>query len=341
MPAALAPIPFPSRPCHARPGTVALFPVLVLLTATVCSAAPEVMTILAKSSLAETTLSFSALRTLDLYRGGHFATQVKQSIARAPGGRERIETLSRGAYQGRLAISDGKVQWEYYPREKRCVRRPLPSLNQLGNSRARSLKRIAANLRPRVLGTEGLLGRSVYRVEILTPGGQRVRESWVDTANYLELRADCYQPDGVLSSRTYYTQIDFSHKNSNGGFSFKPPTGTKVQEVPPPAAKMPLAQAEEKAGFHAYLPTYLPSGYVLCDEETALLRNPERGLVLWVVFGNGLDSFSLFQTRCDGHSTEAACHGAQCWRVNDMMLTLVGQLGAKETGRVRASVAPR
>lgn len=303
-------------------------------------AAPDVMTILSKAAVARTSASFQGRRAMEVFENGA-AYRVEQSIARAPNGRERIETLAPSSVQGRLAVSDGTTQWEYYPRQRHCVKRALPSPAERERHRQFSLKRIKANLRPRLVSSGTLLGRKVYQILVTNSCGAKVREAWVDAATYVELRADCYLPGGTLGSRTRLTQLSYSPSWPAGTFTFTPPQGSTVETVEQPVAILPLAQAEKEAGFRAYKPHYLPPGYTLCDEETALLRCDSQGLAIWTVYGNGLDSFSLFQSRCqrpvEGTTTQNLC----VWWADGFLFTIAGQMERSELSRIKASVRAR
>lgn len=302
-------------------------------------AAPDVMTILGKAAAARTEANFRGLRLLEVFSDGGML-QIKQSIARAPHARERIETLAPSHLQGRLAVCDGRIQWEYYPSERRCVKRVLPSPEERERQCQLGLKRIKANLRPRLLGSGTLLGRKVYQVLITNSRGAKVREAWVDAATYVELRTDHYLPGGTLGSRTRLTQIAYAPAWPQGTFTFTPPRGTKLETVAPPVAVMPLAQAEKEAGFPAYKPHYLPPGYTLCDEETALLRCTTQGLVIWTVYGNGLDSFSLFQSRCQHAIAKTSTRCMCAWSHDGYAFTIAGQMEASEFERIKASLRP-
>jgi hypothetical protein len=181
----------------------------------------------------------------------------------------------------------------------------------------------------------------VYRILVSGPDGRPVRGSWVDAASFVELRADSYFPGGGLGSRTCFTSFAIQPSVGESLFSFRPPPGTRTEDVPPPAAHLPLAQAEGKAGFRAYLPRYLPSGYVFCDEETALLPCRTQGMVIWMAFGNGLNSLSLFQSHCSQAAPAAPERQVLCWRQQGFLFTLVGQMERSEMARIRDSVRPR
>lgn len=304
------------------------------------AAAPDVMTVLNKAAIARTEANFRGLRLLEVFENGEMY-QIEQSIARAPKGRERIETLAPSSVQGRLAVCDGRTQWEYYPQERRCVKRVLPSPEERERHRQLSLKRIKANLCPRLLDSGTLLGRRVYHVLITNSRGAKVREAWVDAGTYVELRADYYLPGGTLGSRTRLTRITYAPAWPQGTFTFTPPRGTTLETVAPPVAVMPLSRAEKEAGFTAYKPHYLPAGYALCDEETALLRCTSQGLVIWTVYGNGLDSFSLFQSRCQRATAETASRCTCAWWRDGFLFTIAGQMEASEFERIKASLRPR
>jgi hypothetical protein len=323
-----------------RPTGLLLVVMIAVLPATL-HAAPEAITILANSAVAETSIGFRGTRTVQSFERDQRRAVVRQSVVHAPGGRTRVETLAPAACAGRLAVCDGEIQWEYYPQQKRCVRRVLPGAAEARLHLQRSLERIRKALRPRLVSTEQLLGRRVYRIVVSGPDGRPVRGSWVDAASFVELRADSYLPGGGLASRTCFASFGLQPSASPSLFSFRPPPGTRTEEVPPPAAHLPLAQAERKAGFRASLPRHLPPGYVLCDEETALVPCRSQGMVIWTVFGNGLNSFSMFQSHCPQAAPARPERQCLCWRQQGFLFTLVGQMERSEMVRIRESVRPR
>jgi outer membrane lipoprotein-sorting protein len=312
---------------------------LALSWATGVHGAPDALTLLARAAAAENSVALQGQRTIELYERGRRHSTVQQRVARASGGRERIETTSNGNWQGRLAVCDGKTLWEYYPRERRCVKHTLPSNTE--QIQQRSLKRVAAQLKARVLGTTQVLSRPAHQILVTNPAGQKVREAWVDAATFVELETDNYLPGGGLGSRTYFTAIDFRPKLAASLFSFQVPAGVQVEAAPSPSPRLSLSEAEHKAGFQVLLPSYLPSGYALYESEAGVMDCAAEGPVVWLQFGNGLDSFSLFQGRCQTNQPCGSTRSVHRWQAGGLTLTLVGQMERSEAERIKASLRAR
>lgn len=308
---------------------------LALSWGTIAHSAPDALTLLARAAAAENAVALQGERTIELYERGRRRDAVRQRIARARGGRERIETTSSGNRQGRLAVCDGKTVWEYYPRERRCIKRALPANTE--QIQQRSLKRVAAQLKARVVGTTQVLSRPAHQVLVTNPAGQKVREAWVDAATYVELETDTYLPGGELGSRTYFTTINFRPQLTASLFSFQVPAGAQLEEAPAPKLNLSVAEAERQAGFKTILPEYLPSGYALYENEAGVVECSPQGDTVWLQFGNGLDSFSLFQSRCQNQQC-GSIRGVHRWQVGGLTLTLVGQMERSEAERIKTSV---
>jgi outer membrane lipoprotein-sorting protein len=303
-------------------------------------AAPDGLQLLAAAARAEHDLTLVGNRQVTLWAEGQSKVTLQEQVVQGGGGRLRVKTLGPRGQAERLLISDGRLLWEYLPGQKRLLRHTLPNSRERARRLQQSLTLISSNLRVTYKGLNSIAGRSAHVVVLTNPAGDLVRQYWLDTHNSLELRVDVYQPGGGLYSRTLYTALDLSPRLSSQTFNFRPPAGLKVETAAAPASPLSLAKAEQQVGFSACLPTYLPSGFTFLHDEVAVNRqSPTQGPRLWLVFSNGVDRFSLFQSRqgCGGSSRD----GIACWQANGYHYTLIGNLAPGEITRLKASMRPR
>jgi outer membrane lipoprotein-sorting protein len=308
--------------------------------ATLAWAAPSAMELLTRAASAEMNLPFRGTRQVVFYHQGRPTMILWQKVARDRGGKEYTETFAPARYAGRLTVCNGTVQWEYSPKRRHLVRRILPSAAELARQRKANLQRLAQNLRPKVLGQQVMLGRPVTVLRITDPHGDPVRLCWLDSTTALELASEDYEPRGVRTTRSYYTAVNFSPSLPAALFTFHPPAGVKIDHVPQPL-RLGLAQAEQRVGFRALVPTYLPSGFTFAPEETSVAPG-HSGNALCLVFSNGLESFSVFEAPRSARDPRDRLGSPLSYgRSGGSSITVVGDLPPAEVRRVIASVKPR
>ena len=219
------------------------------------------------------------------------------------------------------------------------VRRELSSLEDIRKRRLADLERLTRHLTVRYLGVETIAGRPAHLVCVYTTSGAPVKKQWVDTEHYVTLKTQRFDTQGRVKLSMYYTAINYNPSYTPGMFDFTPPEGCTVREASDLPERIPLHEAEARAGFQAVLPTYLPEGYRFQSGSVAVI--PMRGKkVLWLAFSNGADTFSIFQ-RQRGVQLQPRQQGRFMeWSAGPYAFTLVGQLSCHEMQKVRNSITP-
>ncbi len=267
-------------------------------------------------------------RVLAFYQDGRLTRSVKQVFSFKKGGKQYIETVAPEAEEGSLIVSNGVTLWEYSPKTRRVVKRRLETAQMRESSKRKSASLIASGVDVINNGGATIAGRKVFVATLKSKCGQVLRKYWIDAATGVELRCDKYRGGNEPYMSTRITSISYTPTYVAGMFDFTPPTGSLVTQAPKPLRRMSLKSAEKLAGFTARQPGYIPPGYVFEGENVAVTTYQGK-LTLWLTYTNGLDTFSLFQTRSgSGEQTSKPCRDkcAIQWCSYGRRFTLVGNL---------------
>jgi len=323
-----------------RFGKLAVWQVALIAAAVaVVQADPQPLEILRQSILARATVDFSGIRTVVIFQSGQKVQGVEQQIDCDAPDRLRITVLAPEHQRGMLCLTSGQEHWEYTPSTGRVVHTERLSTEQLVQTRLEELQRIAGSMKMHYVGVESIGGRQAHVVKIYTQAGVPVKKTWVDTERYVELKTQRFDSHGQIKSSVYYTRIDYSPSFAEGAFDFQTPSGATIVEAKRPTERMSLEQAEQKAGFHAVLPGYLPPGYRFCANRTAVIDVNGKATI-WLSFSNGADSFSVFERPATGTLDPVEHERSITWQRGSYRFTLMGALAADELQRVKASIQP-
>jgi len=263
----------------------------------------------------------------------------EQSVYEKAPGKLRMTVVAPEDQRGRLCVSDGTVEWQYSPDRQRAVRRQLPPPEYIRQRRLADLENLTRGMNIHYLGTETIAGRRAHVVCVCTRGGSPLKKTWVDTEYFVALKTQRFDTQGRVKLSMYYTAINFQPTYTAGMFEFTPPAGCTVHEASDLPERMPLAEAERRAGYRAVLPGYLPPGYSFKSDAVAVI--PLQGkLMLWLSFSNGADSFSIFQRPRGVRLEPRQVYHALDWSSGNYAFTLVGQLSRTEMIKVRDSMQP-
>lgn len=320
-----------------------LLPIEAALILTMCVgiavAAPNPIDLLRRSIAARGTVDYAGIRTIVLFEQGEKVQGVEQRVQCDAPDRMRITILAPPAQAGSVCIHNGSVRWDYHPQESRAIRTPTASQQQIVAERLEELVQLGKNVRGQHIGTEKIAGRDAHIVKVYTRDGVPLKKSWIDTENYFVLKTQRFDSSGRVRSSSYFTKIDFNPQFAAGLFDFSPPSDCTTVEGSRPSQRMPLNRAEQQAGFHAAIPSYMPPGFAFQRNRVAVI-DVEGQRALWLPFSNGADTFSLFQRRGDGPS-EPAMHGRSLiWHAGPYRFTLLGPLSEAEMRRIAGSVRP-
>jgi len=290
--------------------TLAVMAGLATITVAIAQPNPQALDILKRSIMAEGSVNFSGVRSVVVFESGVKIHGYQQRVyEKAPGAKSRV------------------TRREVPPPEQACARRLA------------DLERLTRHMRIEYVGAETIAGRAAHVVTISAGGGLPLKKIWADAEHYVLLKMQRFDPEGRVKLSMYYTSINFQPQYTSGMFDFEPPADCVVRAGGNLPDRIPLGEAETRAGFKAALPGYLPSGYSFEDNRVAVI--PLKGQkVLWMTFSNGADTFSIFQRR-HGVALQPRQSGRSMdWAAGDYSFTLVGQLSCVAMGKVRASVKP-
>jgi len=194
-----------------------------------------------------------------------------------------------------------------------------------------------ASLHANYLGDGRVAGRLAHIVELTNPAGRPVCKLWVDREKFVQLKVQRFSPSGKITYSAYFTTVNYNPEFSPDLFSFTPPQDCHITNVPPALPRMDIKQAERQAGFSAKLPRYVPDGYQLERSRVAVARMRGRP-VLWLSFSNGVERFSLFQSRQGLGMHTGRQRLGECWVAGPFSFALVGSLSVDEVQKIKKSI---
>ena len=293
--------------------------------------------VLERSIQAGGTVAYEGLRDIVVFRNGQKVAGYQQKVYRAPGNRERVVIVHPPKQRGRLEASDGRTRWEYYPADNRVVVSSVSPLSDLQQSRLGALRASRRQLRAEYLGDSMVAGRGAYIIRINDQRGRPLRQLWIDEQTFVRLKKQRFGPGDQVADSTYFTTIDYRATFATDLFTFKPPANCRLSRVPPPMRRWPLKRAQKEAGFRAILPRHIPGGYRFDRNSVAVTRHKDD-YILWLLFSNGLDTFSIFQAPRCLQPAPGACAQGQSWVHGDFCFALVGPLSKEEIQKIKASM---
>lgn len=276
-------------------------------------------------------------RDVVVFRQGQKVGGFRQKISRGHGGRQQVVVVEPPDQRGRTEICDGQTRWEYYPHAHKVIISHASGQHRPSPAEVPATPGPPGSLRANYLGDGRVAGRLAHIVELTTPAGRPVCKLWVDREKFVQLKVQRFSPSGKITYSAYFTTINYNPEFSPNLFTFTPPEDTRIIRVPPALPRIDIKQAERQAGFSAKLPQYIPEGYQLERSHVAVVRM--RGqLVLWLPFSNGVDRFSLFQSRQGLGMHTGRQRLGECWVAGPFFFALVGSLPADEVEKIKKSI---
>ncbi len=323
--------------CGLMIGTIAA--VITAVTLAVAAWADEdwAWRVVERSVEAVQQVAHEGYRDVVLFRNGEKVAGFHQKVSRDRGRRERVVVLQPPSQQGRLEVCDGETRWEYFPRANQVIVSKVPPRRPLGAQEVQPHSGARSRLHAKYLGDGQVANRSAHIIELASHAGRPVSKLWVDREKFVQLKVQRFCPRGSVTQSAYFTRISFNPQFPPGLFSFTPPPSCRIVRVPPELPRMVLAEAEQRVGFKAKLPPYLPEGFALERDSVAVPRM-RKHLVLWLPFSNGVDRFSLFQGPRSLEIGKGGKHRGESWTAGDFCFVLVGSLPTEEARKIKASM---
>jgi len=298
----------------------------------------EAFTVLRKKIMANGMVSFSGLRTVVLFENGVKVRGFQEQIYQKSPGKQRIAVVAPEGERGRLCVTNGQVQWQYFPKDSKAVRRELSTAAESRASRLAGLDRLRERMKIEYLGTETIAGRSAHVILVSAPLDIPIKKTWVDSQHYIPLKTQLFDSSGNVKSSAFYTAINFRPQYTAGMFDFELPPGCSVRTASQLPKRMSQRAAEKAAGFRAALPRYLPPGYSLLKDQVAVLEQGGK-VILWVPFSNGADTFSIFQRLLGSPAPPPTKGRSLTWNLGNHSFVLVGSISVDQMKRVRDSLS--
>ncbi len=251
--------------------------------------APE---LLQRVLLWEEQVPFTAVQTIVLPSGQNSQAAITGEIHLGKR-RSRIEYRVPRVKAGQIIITDGRWRSEIRPRTHVMVRTPESWTPTTWATAEKVVHRIqgsyALRVDPRPTAVSGL---ATYVLEIKPLLGDRNRHVWwVDKKTSLVLKREEYDPKGLLSSVTTYSNVNYHVAPSTAATAVQPPPGLRVVTLKPQPLATTLEAARRIAPKWAPVPRSLGRGF---EFESAEMTKVKGAPTLHLHYSDGLVGVSLF-----------------------------------------------
>lgn len=123
--------------------------------------------------------------------------------------------------------------------------------------------------------------------------GNPSKKLWIDTETFMPLRREHYNSDGILTTRSFYTAINYDVQVNESDFSI--PKDWQIVQPPEDMGKFSKEQISRTLDFDIVEPEYLPQGYVLDGFYRFHPPPPRHGKGIHIRYIDGLNSISVFE----------------------------------------------
>ncbi|MBI2263614.1 MAG: hypothetical protein HYU64_00345 [Armatimonadetes bacterium] len=320
----------------------ALLVLCFLFVASPLFAEDDPLAIIRKALEQKGKISFSARKTLKVFRPREL--EVIMQIRQLGGQGSRVQFLSPGPLANDFLVDDGKFQWYYSDRRKQAFR--FPSSLRMGKRIPKSFERLTEHFRFELLGSEEIGGREAYKIQVSPAGGRRGgRVVWIDRQEYLLLRVDRLKPNGETVASTSLSDITLNPRLSPKEFVFKAPGNAEVVTDLPNINPRALAQLEHRTGLSLMVPSHLPEGFRFSGAKLVPFQGKQA---VQILFSGESGKISLFQARADPagkeprqkemREREGKTFWIIRWTEGGREVALVGDLPLEELERVASSL---
>lgn len=196
---------------------------------------------------------------------------------------------------------------------------------------------LSQNYQVKVVGTETVLGRKAYRLEVLPDRrGNPSQTLWVDAETRLRLKREDYDYRGNLVQRQEFVRLVFIKSADAREVESWRATLAQPTEHPGPPPFLDVDEASKKAGFTLLAPSYLPEGYEFIGVR---LPRREQGSA-HLIFSDGLGYISLFEKSVPWwarRSSRPTPGSTIEWEQGGVHMVLVGDVAPDELYQVATS----
>lgn len=319
-----------------RPSRAPIATLAILCMAAAGAWGDKAFDILEKSIRAEGNVTFSGAVEIRKHPGSR--PPHTQKLIKASRNRSRVEVTGPRSEAGRLIISDGSTEWEYRPKENLARKWDVPPLAEIQRHKLEALRLVRSTLHATYVGTGSIAGRKCHIIAVKPPSGKTTRKKvWIDTKKLVELKSERYTPQGQLANSWTVTTVDFAPTIRAGVFDFDPPKGCKIRRILR-AQRIALSEAQKKVGFKAIIPSYLPPGFAFNKGQVGVvgLGRQDRPPALWMEFIDGVDRFSIYQSK-PMRPVPGAVKRAFYWEAKGYSFVLIGPLAQDQKNNIKTS----
>lgn len=221
--------------------------------------------------------------------GGKQQAPETADVTEGSGGKYRIEYRAPETVQGRVLVCDGKTLYQYEPRRKVVLQRPIANAEPFLKTDL-SLSTHYLTLGPSstdsTVTTVG--GRKVTLLELHDTRDSALQERrWVDTATGRSLRVETYGKSGQISRRVEVTQVSFPTQVADSTFRANFPKGVRLVTLKPSDAS---AETEAR---RLGLPVQ-SGGYKVRSAHASATKHASATPQRQLLYSDGIHSVSLF-----------------------------------------------
>jgi outer membrane lipoprotein-sorting protein len=215
------------------------------------------------------------------FLGNETSTSIVE--IRQKDGKVRIDYKS-DIFAGLYIIDDGKKTMRVNVKNKTVIENSIPFP-------VSDISLLLNNYTVKPVGTEIIANRKTQVVQIVPKlKGNPSSKLWIDKKTFMPLRREYYNSDGVMTTSTYYMQINYNALIKDSDFLL--PQGTSYTKSPQEMQRISKEEITEIFSFDLIEPKYIPFGYAL---DGFYLFYPRSGKGLHIRYTDGFNSISILE----------------------------------------------
>lgn len=237
-----------------------------------------------------------------LGEGASGGTNASTVEIRQKDGKVRMDYKS-GTFAGLSIVDDGREMMRVDSKNQNIVISAIPF--SYGD-----MSLLLSNYQVTAKGTEKIANRTTQILQVKSRNSQNPsKKLWIDQKTFMPLRSEHYNSDGMLTTLTFYTRVEYDVKIKDSDFSF--PRNWRIVSSPQNMQELKKDQISETVGFDIIEPRYVPAGYVLDGFYVFHPMGNRKGIHIRYVDGlNTISVFECFQP-CFGRGMDRMQRGWQ------------------------------
>jgi len=278
-------------------------------------------------------------------------------IIHGPADKEKREVLSLKEKKTQIILEDGQYIWHYIPSQAFIMRKTSPVFfEDLIKDLKEKEELIRRNYKIYLDRQGQIVNRGSIGIFFEPKGANRpARKVWIDREYGIPLRTEIYDLQGNLVLLSTFSEIKFGPVLENDNFALKVPEGTLIKTITE-SRYTDLGEAQNHIKFKLHVPSYLPEGFNLVS--ITHLKG-DKGERVQLLYSDGLSSLSVFQDKSILSSSSNSLPAKEVnindkkgvfydqgllkilnWNLQDVHVTLIGEVSEDELLKVAASISP-